>query len=88
MMEIKFSMTAWEQYVSWQKQDKRTLKRINDLLRDIIRTGGFDGLGKPEPLRGDLSGFWSRRIDSVNRLVYSIDENTCQVIQCKGHYDY
>lgn len=90
-MEIKFSSEAWEQYVSWQAQDKKTLKRINELLKDIVRGNPFEGIGKPEPLKGNLSGCWSRRIDEQNRLVYRIqdeDENAlCQVIHCKGHYD-
>lgn len=77
---------AWEDYLYWQTQDKKTLKRINLLLKDIER-GHFDGLGKPEPLKGDLSGFWSRRIDDVNRLVYRICENVLEIASCKGHYE-
>lgn len=77
---------AWADYTSWQVQDKKTLKRINALLRDIER-GGFDGIGKPEPLRGDLSGFWSRRIDETNRLVYRVSGETIEIVSCKGHYD-
>ncbi len=69
---------AWEDYLYWQTQDKKTLKRSNLLLKDIER-GHFDGLGKPEPLKGDLSGFWSRRIDDVNRLVYRICENVLEI---------
>jgi toxin YoeB len=86
-MEIKFSMKAWEQYVDWQSQDKRTIKRINELLRDITRGNPYEGTGKPEALKGRLSGFWSRRIDGQNRLVYRIQDNDCQIAQCKGHYD-
>lgn len=86
-MKIIFSMDAWSQYVSWQEQDRRTLKRINTILRDIVRSGGFEGIGKPEPLKGDLSGFWSRRIDDTNRIVYRIKYDTCEIVQCKGHYD-
>ena len=70
----------------WQTQDKKTLRRINLLLRDIER-GGFEGLGKPEPLRGDLSGFWNRRIDDTNRLVYRIAGDILEILSCKGHYD-
>ena len=70
----------------WQIQDKKTLKRINMLLKDIER-GNFDGIGKPEPLKGDLSGFWSRRIDEVNRLVYRINHDVLEIISCKGHYE-
>ncbi len=85
-MEIKFSLDAWEEYVAWQGQDKRTLKRINELLKDIVRGNPYDGIGKPEPLKGNFSGFWSRRIDEQYRLVYRIEGNDCQVVQCKGHY--
>ena len=77
---------AWEDYLYWQVQDKKTLKRINVLIRDIER-GSFDGIGKPELLRGDLSGFWSRRIDDTNRLVYRIREGNLEILSCKGHYE-
>jgi len=78
--------TAWADYLYWQTQDKRTLKRINLLIKDIERNGN-DGIGKPEVLRGNLSGFWSRRIDNCNRLVYCIkDSSDIQIAQCKGHY--
>lgn len=77
---------AWEDYIYWQTQDKKTLKRINILLRDIER-GNFEGMGKPEPLRGDMSGFWSRRIDDVNRLVYRIHDDVMEIVSCKGHYE-
>ena len=77
---------AWEDYLYWQVQDKKTLKRINVLIRDIER-GSFDGIGKPELLRGDLSVFWSRRIDDTNRLVYRIREGTLEILSCKGHYE-
>lgn len=78
---------AWDDYLFWQAQDKKTLKRINALLKDIERNGGFEGIGKPEPLKGDLSGFWSRRIDDVHRLVYRINGEVIEIISCKGHYD-
>lgn len=65
---------------------KKTLKRINALLKDIER-GNFDGIGKPEPLKGDLSGFWSRRIDDTNRFVYRINDNVLEILSCRGHYD-
>lgn len=71
----------------WQSQDKKTIKRINELLKDIVRGNPFEGIGKPEPLKGNLSGFWSRRIDEQHRLVYRIQGDVCQVAQCKGHYD-
>jgi len=76
---------AWEEYVQWQSQDKKTLKRINALLKDIDRHP-FEGIGKPELLRADKSGYWSRRIDETNRLVYKV-ENACLIIvQCGSHY--
>ena len=77
---------AWEDYLCWQSKDRRTLRRINALLRDIER-GHFDGIGKPEPLRGELSGFWSRRIDDTNRLVYRIRADVLEILSCRGHYD-
>ena len=77
---------AWEDYEYWQTQDKKTIKRINTLLKDIER-GNFDGIGKPEPLKGELSGFWSRRIDDVNRLVYVVEEKVIILISCRGHYE-
>lgn len=85
-MQFLFSADAWSEYTCWQARDRRTLKRINDLLQDIGR-GGYQGIGKPEPLKGDLSGYWSRRIDDKNRLVYRIQGEVCEVIQCSGHYD-
>jgi toxin YoeB len=77
---------AWADYLYWQTQDKKTLKRINQLIRDIERNP-YEGIGKPEPLKGSLSGFWSRRIDEQNRLVYRIQGEGRQIAQCKGHYD-
>ncbi len=77
---------AWEDYLYWQAQDKKTLKKINVLIKDIERNS-FDGIGKPEPLKGDLSGFWSRRIDDVNRVVYRIVEGRLEILSCRGHYD-
>lgn len=77
---------AWEDYIYWQTQDRKTLKRINMLLKDIER-GNFDGIGKPEPLKDDMSGFWSRRIDDVNRLVYRIRGDALEIVSCKGHYE-
>jgi toxin YoeB len=77
---------AWEDYLYWQTQDRKTLKRINRLLDDIAR-GGYTGIGKPEPLRGELAGFWSRRIDDVNRLVYRLKDDTVEILSCKGHYE-
>lgn len=86
MNKISFTEKAWEDYCYWQTQDKKTLKKINLLLQDIKRNG-FTGIGKPEPLKNDLSGYWSRRIDNANRLVYKINNEQIEVIQCKGHYE-
>ena len=77
---------AWADYLYWQTQDKKTLKRINQLIKEIERNP-YEGIGKPEPLKGNVSGFWSRRIDEQNRLVYRIQDENCQIAQCKGHYD-
>ena len=77
---------AWDDYIYWQTQDKKTLKRINTLVKDIKRSP-FDGIGKPEPLKGNLSGWWSRRIDEVNRIVYCINNDILYIISCRGHYD-
>lgn len=80
-----WSDEAWEDYIYWQAQDKKTLKRINLLLKGIERNG-YDGIGKPEPLKHDLQGLWSRRIDNVNRLVYRIKGDYIEIIQCRTHY--
>lgn len=77
---------AWDDYLYWQSQDKKTLKRINQLIRDTERNP-FHGIGKPEPLKGDLSGFWSRRIDDMNRLVYRVNNDLLEILSCKGHYE-
>ena len=77
---------AWDDYLYWQQQDKKTLKRINALIRDIDRNGMSEGIGKPEPLRGNLSGWWSRRIDDANRIVYRVREGRIEIIQCGSHY--
>ena len=76
---------AWKDYVYWQTQDKKTLKRINKLITDCKRSP-FVGIGKPEPLKEKLSGFWSRRIDDSHRLVYVVDENYLTIISCRYHY--
>ena len=86
MNNISFSSMAWQDYLYWQTQDKKTLRRVNQLLQDIERNG-YSGLGKPEPLKGKLSGCWSRRIDDVNRIVYRISGEVIEILQCKGHYD-
>jgi toxin YoeB len=77
--------TAWDDYLWWQTQDKKTLKRINRLIRDIERNG-YQTTGNPEPLRGDLSGWWSVRVDELNRLVFQIKGKTLEIYACKGHY--
>lgn len=76
---------AWKGYLYWQSQDKKTLKRINKLIEDCKRSP-FIGIGKPEPLKENLAGFWSRRIDDTNRLVYAVDDDTITVISCRYHY--
>ncbi|MEY8320342.1 Txe/YoeB family addiction module toxin [Lachnospiraceae bacterium 46-61] len=76
---------AWEDYIYWQAQDKKTLKRINQLLQDINRNG-YTGIGKPESLKGNHSGWWSRRIDDTNRLVYRINNGQIEIAQCRSHY--
>lgn len=86
MNNILFTSKSWEEYCYWQTQDKKTRKRINQLLADIARNN-FTGMGKPEPLKNNLNGYWSRRIDEVNRLVYKVTNNQIEVIQCKGHYN-
>ena len=76
---------AWEDYMYWQTQDRKTLKRINQLLQDIDRKG-YEGIGKPEPLKGNFSGWWSRRIDVSNRLIYRITAGQIEIAQCRSHY--
>lgn len=76
---------AWESYLLLQTEDKRLLKRINQLLQDISRNG-YTGIGKPEPLKGNLSGWWSRRIDDSNRLVYRVHDDIIEIAQCGSHY--
>jgi len=83
---IAWTREAWKDYVYWQGQDNKTLKRINKLLTDTQRNP-FEGIGKPEPLKENLSGFWSRRIDEANRLVYALDNNQLTIISCRYHYD-
>lgn len=80
-----WSDDAWDDFCYWQKQDRKTLKRILALIKDIDRNG-YTGIGKPEPLREDLSGYWSRRIDDTNRIVYKISDDTIYIAQCGSHY--
>lgn len=76
---------AWEDYLYWQTQDKKTLKRINLLLKDIDRNA-YEGIGKPEPLLGNFAGYWSRRIDDKNRIVYKVENKQIIIVQCGSHY--
>ena len=85
-MDIIFTVNAWEDYVYWQSIDKKTVKKINELLKDIQRNP-FDGIGKPEALKYDLAGYWSRRIDHEHRLVYQILENEISIFSCRFHFD-
>jgi toxin YoeB len=85
-MRITFSTNAWDDYVSWQGEDKRMLKKINDLIKDI-KSNPFDGIGKPEPLKFDLSGYWSRRIDREHRLIYKVVDDDLLIYSCRYHYD-
>jgi toxin YoeB len=82
---LAWTNDAWADYVYWQGQDKKTLKRINKLITDTKRSP-FEGIGKPEPLKENLSGFWSRRVDESNRLVYAVSDSQITVISCRYHY--
>lgn len=86
MRAIRFVPDAWEAYLYWHAQDKKTLKRVNLLITACAREP-FTGIGKPEALRGDLSGYWSRRIDEANRLVYRADDAELVIVACRFHYD-
>ena len=85
-MRLLWEDRAWEDYLYWQLQDKKTLKRINTLFKDIQRNA-YEGIGKPEPLKNNLSGCWSRRIDDANRIVYYEEDGIIYVISCRGHYN-
>lgn len=85
-MRIVFSTNAWEDYTSWQNEDKKVLSKINILIKDIQKTP-FEGVGKPEPLKFDLAGFWSRRIDREHRFVYRIKGDDLLIYACRYHYD-
>ena len=84
-MELVWQTRAWEDYLYWQQTDKKVLQRINDLLKECLRTP-FKGIGKPEPLKGSLAGNWSRRITDEHRLIYCVKENRLHVLQCRYHY--
>ncbi len=83
--QLAWTDEAWKQYLYWQQQDKKTLKRINKLI-SAAKSLPFEGIGKPEPLKRDLSGLWSRRIDDSNRLVYAVDDSYLTIIACRYHY--
>lgn len=82
---LSWTEASWNDYLYWQTQDKKTLKRINRLIIDTKRTP-FTGIGKPEPLKENLAGFWSRRIDDAHRLVYAVDTDSITIIACRYHY--
>lgn len=86
MKRITFSQNSWEDYVSWQFEDRNMLKKINELIKDIQRTP-YKGLGKPESLKYDLTGYWSRRIDREHRLVYQVIGEEILIYSCRYHYD-
>ena len=83
-MNKVFSDIAWQHYLYWQTEDRKILKKINELIRDIERNGN-EGLGKPEPLKHDLTGYWSRRITDVHRLIYSLDDTNIFIVSCRDH---
>jgi toxin YoeB len=85
MMRKFWTDKAWDAYIEWQTTDKKTVKRINALLKDIERNGN-EGIGKPEALKHEWRGYWSRRIDEAHRLVYRVTDDVIEVVQCKGHY--
>ena len=85
-MRLLWEERAWEEYCYWQTQDKKVLKRINILIKDVQRNT-YEGIGKPEPLKGNLSGWWSRRIDDLNRIVYCEKDGAIVIASCNGHYE-
>lgn len=84
-MNKVFSDYGWEDYIQLQKEDKKIVKKINELIKDIDRNG-YEGMGKPEPLKHGLTGYWSRRVTEKDRLIYKIEDDTIYIIGCKGHY--
>ena len=85
MRDLHWDRKAWQDYLYWQSQDKKTLKRINKLIQNALTTP-FEGIGKPEPLKENLSGYWSRRIDETNRLIYRVTDDYIKIISCRYHY--
>lgn len=86
MTRITFSKNSWEEYISWQNEDKKMLKKINEIIKDIQKQP-YEGIGKPEPLKYDLAGLWSRRIDREHRLVYQVIDQEILIYSCRYHYD-
>ena len=86
-MNLIWNNEAWEEYVQWQKQDKKMVKKINEIIKDIKRNGN-EGIGNPEPLKHELSGYWSRRITDKHRFIYKLTETGIVVIACANHYEY
>lgn len=84
-MKLVFAEQAWEDYLHWQKTDKKIIRRINSLIKEITRDP-FDGIGKPEPLKHALAGYWTRRIDDTNRIVYRVSEDSILIAQLRDHY--
>ena len=85
-MNLQWTPDGWADYVYWQTEDRKTLRRINKLIKDMLRTP-FQGIGKPEPLRYDLSEYWSRRIDDANRIVYTVKGDVLIIVECRTHYE-
>ena len=85
-MELVWQTNAWEDYCHWQKQDKKILERVNELIKDCLRSP-YEGIGKPEPLKGNYAGCWSRRITQEHRLIYKINERRLHILQCRYHCD-
>ena len=84
-MKLIFSQDAWDDYLHWQKTDRRLLNRVNPLIREVLRSP-FEGIGKPEPLKHGLAGYWSRRINDEHRLVYNVEGESVMIAQCRYHY--
>ena len=85
MRDLLWDSKAWQDYLYWQRQERKTLKKINKLIQNTLTTP-FKGIGKPEPLKENLSGYWSRRIDETNRLVYRVTDKYIKIISCRYHY--
>ena len=84
-MTLNFTLEAWEDYQHWQRNDRKRLNRLNKLIRETLRSP-YAGIGKPEPLKGNLAGYWSRRIDAEHRLVYKVENDALWIVQCRHHY--